>query len=84
MGKPGAAQSTFYIGLVGPPRNTPDYFALRVMNNLFGEQFQVPVHAQSGVGQQPGCLVDSERQVADRVGEPCRVGLRHRRQPIAE
>lgn len=38
--KPDAAQSTFAIGLVGPPRNTPDYFALRVMNNLFGEQFQ--------------------------------------------
>lgn len=38
--KPGAAQSTFAIGLVGPPRTTPDYYALRVMNNLFGEQFQ--------------------------------------------
>jgi zinc protease len=38
--KPGAAQSTFMIGLVGPPRNTPDYFALRVMNALFGELFQ--------------------------------------------
>jgi predicted Zn-dependent peptidase len=37
--KPGAAQSAFSIGLVGPPRNTPDYFALRVLNNLFGEQF---------------------------------------------
>jgi zinc protease len=43
--KPGAAQSTFAIGLVGPPRNTPDYFALRVMNNLFGEQFQSRLNA---------------------------------------
>jgi zinc protease len=43
--KPGAAQSTFSIGLVGPPRNTPDYFALRVMNNLFGEQFQSRLNA---------------------------------------
>lgn len=43
--KPGAAQSTFSIGLVGPPRNTPDYFALRVMNNLFGEQFQSRINA---------------------------------------
>src|SRR4051812_34475650 len=32
--KPGAAQSTFSIGLVGPPRSTQDYFALRAMNNL--------------------------------------------------
>jgi zinc protease len=38
--KPNAEQSTFMIGLVGPSRSTKDYFALRVMNNLFGEQFQ--------------------------------------------
>lgn len=43
--KPGAAQSTFAIGLVGPPRTTPDYYALRVMNNLFGEQFQSRINA---------------------------------------
>lgn len=43
--KPGAAQSTFSIGLVGPPRNTPDYYAVRVMNNLFGEQFQSRLNA---------------------------------------
>jgi predicted Zn-dependent peptidase len=43
--KPGAAQSTFSIGLVGPPRATPDYYALRVMNNLFGEQFQSRINA---------------------------------------
>ena len=43
--KPDAAQSTFAIGLVGPPRSTPDYYALRVMNNLFGEQFQSRINA---------------------------------------
>lgn len=43
--KPGAAQSTFSIGLVGPSRDTPDYYALRVMNNLFGEQFQSRLNA---------------------------------------
>ncbi|HET9423945.1 MAG TPA: pitrilysin family protein [Gemmatimonadaceae bacterium] len=43
--KPGAAQSTFSLGLVGPPRDTPDYYALRVMNNLFGEQFQSRLNA---------------------------------------
>ena len=43
--KPDAAQSTFAIGLVGPARNTPDYFALRVMNSLFGELFQSRINA---------------------------------------
>ena len=43
--KPNAAQSTFAIGLVGPPRSTADYYALRVMNNLFGEQFQSRLNA---------------------------------------
>lgn len=38
--KPGAAQSTFAIGEVGPPRNTPDYYALRVMNEMLGVLFQ--------------------------------------------
>ena len=38
--KPGAAQSTFAIGAVGPPRNTPDYYALRVMNEMLGVLFQ--------------------------------------------
>ena len=38
--KPGAASSTFAIGQVGPPRSTPDYFAIRVMNELLGVLFQ--------------------------------------------
>jgi len=38
--KPGAAQSVFNIGLPGPPRNTPDYFALQVLNHILGGQFQ--------------------------------------------
>jgi len=38
--KPGAAQSTFALGEVGPPRATPDYFALRVMNEMLGVLFQ--------------------------------------------
>ncbi len=38
--KPGAAQSVFNIGLPGPPRNTPDYFALLVLNHILGGQFQ--------------------------------------------
>lgn len=43
--KPGAAQSTFAIGEVGPPRNTPDYYALRVLNSFFGELFQSRLNA---------------------------------------
>lgn len=38
--KPGAAQSTFAIGEVGPPRGTPDYYAVRVMNEMLGVLFQ--------------------------------------------
>jgi zinc protease len=38
--KPGAAQSTFALGEAGPARNTPDYYALRVMNEMLGVLFQ--------------------------------------------
>jgi zinc protease len=43
--KPGAAQSTFAIGLPGPPRRTPDYYALEVMNTLLGGMFQSRLNA---------------------------------------
>jgi len=43
--KPGAAQSVFNIGLPGPPRNTPDYFVLQVMNTILGGQFQSRLNA---------------------------------------
>jgi zinc protease len=38
--KPKAAQSVFEIGEPGPARDTPDYYALEVMNNLLGGLFQ--------------------------------------------
>ncbi len=38
--KPGAAQSVFAIGMPGPPRDTPDYYALEVMNTILGGLFQ--------------------------------------------
>jgi zinc protease len=38
--KPGAAQSTFSLGFAGPPRDTPDYYAIRVMNEMLGVLFQ--------------------------------------------
>jgi zinc protease len=43
--KPGAAQSTFALGITGPPRNTPDYFALQVMNTMLGGMFQSRLNA---------------------------------------
>jgi len=38
--KPKAAQSVFAIGLPGPSRDTPDYFAIAVMNHILGGLFQ--------------------------------------------
>jgi zinc protease len=43
--KPGAAQSVFNIGLPGPPRNTPDYTSLEVMNFILGGHFQSRLNA---------------------------------------
>ena len=43
--KPAAPQSTFAIGLPGPARTTPDYFALQVMNVILGGQFQSRLNA---------------------------------------
>jgi zinc protease len=43
--KPAAPQSTFAIGLPGPPRDTPDYFAIQVMNTILGGQFQSRLNA---------------------------------------
>jgi zinc protease len=43
--KPGSAQSVFAIGLPGPPRNTPDYFALQVLNYILGGNFQSRLNA---------------------------------------
>lgn len=38
--KPKAAQSVFAIGLPGPARDTPDYYAIQVMNTILGGLFQ--------------------------------------------
>jgi zinc protease len=38
--KPKAAQSSFVIGLPGPSRDTPDYYAIQVMNFILGGHFQ--------------------------------------------
>ncbi|MFN2566433.1 MAG: M16 family metallopeptidase [Gemmatimonadaceae bacterium] len=38
--KPKAAQSSVAIGIPGPPRDTPDYYAIQVMNFILGGHFQ--------------------------------------------
>jgi predicted Zn-dependent peptidase len=43
--KPGSAQSIFAMGLPGPPRNTPDYYAIQVMNTILGGMFQARLNA---------------------------------------
>lgn len=43
--KPGATQSVVNIGLPGPSRKTPDYFALQVLNQVLGGQFQSRLNA---------------------------------------
>lgn len=43
--KPGAAQSTFAIGNPGPPRDTPDFYAIQVMNIMLGGMFQSRLNA---------------------------------------
>src|SRR4029453_12735414 len=81
--KPGAAQSTFAIGTAGPPRNTPDYFALQVMNTILGGMFQSRLNAniredkgysygvrsQFGYGRGPGAFSASGDIVTDKSGE---------------
>ncbi|HEY7502035.1 MAG TPA: pitrilysin family protein [Vicinamibacterales bacterium] len=41
----GAAQSTVAIGHPGPPRSTPDYYAMQVMNTMLGGMFQSRLNA---------------------------------------
>jgi zinc protease len=43
--RPGAAQSTVAIGHPGPPRTTPDYYAMQVMNTMLGGMFQSRLNA---------------------------------------
>ena len=38
--KPKAAQSVFSLGIPGPSRDTPDYYAIQVMNTILGQLFQ--------------------------------------------
>ena len=72
--KPGAVQSVISVALIGAERNSPDYFAILVMNTIFGGQFSSRLNmnlreskgytygARSGFGwrvRQPGPFVAS-------------------------
>lgn len=37
--RPGSAQTEIRIGTIGPPRSTPDYFALTLLNTVLGGSF---------------------------------------------
>jgi zinc protease len=37
--RPSSPQSVFYVGMLGPPRNAPDYFATDLANVTFGGAF---------------------------------------------
>jgi zinc protease len=43
--RPGSAQSIVVIGQPGPSRNTPDYYAIQVMNTMLGGMFQSRLNA---------------------------------------
>jgi zinc protease len=43
--KPDAAQSVLVMGNPGPPRRTPDFYALEVTNTILGEMFQSRLNA---------------------------------------
>jgi zinc protease len=43
--KPKAAQSSVMMGLPGPSRDTPDFYAIAVMNKILGELFQSRLNA---------------------------------------
>ena len=43
--KPGSAQSVFTLGHPGPARDTPDFYALQVMNNVLGTLFMSRLNA---------------------------------------
>jgi predicted Zn-dependent peptidase len=52
--KPGAAQSTFAIGNPGPPRSTPDYFAILVMNQILGSSANFASRLNLNIREQKG------------------------------
>ena len=81
--RPGAAQSVVSIGHPGPPRSTPDYYALQVMNTILGGMFQSRLNANIreekgysysvtsdfGYGKGPGPFSADGEIVSDKTAE---------------
>jgi zinc protease len=64
--KPSAAQSVLAAGLVGPPRSTPDYFPLTVMNAVLGGQFSSRLNLN--LREEKGFTYGARTHFAFRIG----------------
>jgi len=63
--RPGAAQSTIYVGLPVPPANSPDNIPLSVMNSLLGGSFGSRI--TSNIREQKGYTYSPNSQISRRV-----------------
>jgi zinc protease len=64
--KPAAAQSVLTVGHVGVPRNTPDYFALLVLNGALGGQASSRINLN--LREEKGYTYDARSSFAFRAG----------------
>ena len=64
--RPGSVQSTILIGAPAPPRNSPDYIALRTANMIYGGAFYSRltknIREQKGYTYSPYSLADLRRR----------------------
>jgi len=63
--RPGAAQSTIYVGLPVPPANSPDNIPLSVMNTLLGGSFGSRI--TSNIREQKGYTYSPSSQISRRL-----------------
>jgi len=63
--RPGAAQSTIYVGLPVPPANSPDNIPLSVMNTLLGGSFGSRI--TTNIREQKGYTYSPNSQISRRV-----------------
>jgi zinc protease len=63
--RPGAAQSTIYVGLPVPPASSPDNIPLSVMNTLLGGSFGSRI--TSNIREQKGYTYSPNSQISRRV-----------------
>jgi len=63
--RPGAAQSTIYVGLPLPPANSPDNIPLSVMNTLLGGSFGSRI--TTNIREQKGYTYSPNSQISRRL-----------------